>query len=681
MNHQNRYSRQHGIGLIEVLVATVVIAVGLLATGSLQGKFMASSGQSKTAIQATKLAEAKIEELRNTTTLADFTALASGNDSPVGSNATFTRTWTVTDLTSPTRKKIAVTVTWPPASASETVYVTSQAGWLNPGNSNLYASGAAGGAGVAAKAPDPNQNSSVRGAAPGQPASYSPGTGTALNDGSALNTHTDGTGNLILLNAGGNVLQTFYGGKMNTFKGTVYTVNNFTTNNLTMAVSEDGGYCVDTTFTTNTVSAGKTRNYICYMGGNCKDTTPGTNGCPASPTAAQLAKYNTVGPGGWYGNIGFAGLGVSGGTQEKVCFDVTDFSARGYSTVRTSSGVVTSEGINKSYACHNFLIVDQSGSHSNCATVAADFGLSISPTSIPPTIVAQKITRSLTGTSTAAPNVVEAEDTSACNAVPTHVVTVTVTGATLTAGTLSVTPATGTGSCTVVGSSPYIDYTCTVPDNYDGTLTFGGTTSTGTCSGAGSYIAATSAQTASITATCTATRTVTVTTAQTGTGTVSGITISGTGATCTGLSCTVASTWSGTLTATGTCNGTLSSVSGTSATISSSATTAGITLGTCTAPVTFANCSVTVTGDITKGSNNGDKDVTDNQVSVDSTPGSCTKTATANSGTYSCTLGTVSTGSNAILTCGNKVTGCNTISNISCSSSTMTITGPSLTTK
>ena len=170
MNHQNRYSRQHGIGLIEVLVATVVIAVGLLATGSLQGKFMASSGQSKTAIQATKLAEAKIEELRNTTTLADFTALASGNDSPVGSNATFTRTWTVTDLTSPTRKKIAVTVTWPPASASETVYVTSQAGWLNPGNSNLYASGAAGGAGVAAKAPDPNQNSSVRGAAPGQPA-------------------------------------------------------------------------------------------------------------------------------------------------------------------------------------------------------------------------------------------------------------------------------------------------------------------------------------------------------------------------------------------------------------------------------------------------------------------------------------------------------------------------------
>jgi len=594
MNYQNRYSRQQGIGLIEVLVATVVIAVGLLAVGTLQGKFMASSGQSKTATQATKLAEAKIEELRNTTLLADFTALTGGSDtiSPTGGNsgnAIFTRTWTVTDLTSPPRKKIAVTVTWPPAAASETVYVTSQAGWLNPGNSNLYA-GSVPGSGVPSKAPDPNQNSSVRGAAPGQPTSYSPGTGTALNDGSGLNAHTDSAGNLVLLNAGGTVLQTFYGGKMNTFKGTVYTVNNFTTNNLTMAVSEDGGYCVDTTFSTNTVSAGKTRNYICYMGGNCKDTTPGVNGCPASPTAAQLAKYNTVGPGGWYGNIGLSGLGVSGGTQEKVCFDVTGFAARSYSTVRTSSGVVTSEGINKSYSCHNFLIVDQSGSHSNCTTVAASFGLSISPTSTPPTIVAQKITRSLTGTSTAAPNVVAAEDTSACNAT-THAVTVTVTpSSTLAAaGTLSVTPTTGTGSCTA-GSSPYTAYTCTVPDNVAGTLTFGGTTSTGTCTGSGSYTAATSAQTVAITAACTATRTVTVTTAQTGTGTVSGITISGTGATCTGLSCTVASTWSGTLTATGTCNGTPSSVSGTSAAISSSATTAGITLGTCTAPV--AGCVV-----------------------------------------------------------------------------------------
>ena len=329
---------------------------------------------------------------------------------------------------------------------------------------------------------------------------------------------------------------------MNTFKGTVYTVNNFTTNNLTMAVSEDGGYCVDTTFTTNTVSAGKTRNYICYMGGNCKDTTPGTNGCPASPTAAQLAKYNTVGPGGWYGNIGFAGLGVSGGTQEKVCFDVTDFSARGYSTVRTSSGVVTSEGINKSYACHNFLIVDQSGSHSNCATVAADFGLSISPTSIPPTIVAQKITRSLTGTSTAAPNVVEAEDTSACNTTSTHDLTVTVTGATLTAGTLSFSSS-GSGSCPV--STAYTSYICKVPDSVAGTLSFSGTTSTGNCSSSVipfTYAAGTTDRSTTLAVTCIAATTVTVSGTKTAdSGHTSDITaISLGGIACTGsYSCTI----------------------------------------------------------------------------------------------------------------------------------------------
>ncbi len=598
MNYLTRYGKQKGIGLIEVLIATVVVAVGLLAVASLQGDFMSGSGTSKTSAEAIKWAEVKTEEFRNNSTLAGFTAKANGTDTVAGSNATFTRTWTVTALTNadgstdPTRKKIVVGVTWPPATAAESVNITSQIAWLNPGNSAQYAT-AVQTAGVAARAPDPNQNSSMPGAAPGQPSSYTAGTGTDLADGSNLRTHTDGVGNIVLLNAGGTVLNTFFGGKINTFKGTAYTVNSFATNTLIVSVSENAGYCV---FTSAVAAhgAGEKRDYICYTGGNCKDSTAGSNGCPASPTAAQLAAYNKVGPGGWYGNIGPLKLDVAGGDQEKVCFipHVTGFAARGYSTVRTNGSVITSEGINRSFACHDFLVVDQTGATSDCATVIASFGMSPEP---------QKITRTLTGTSAAAPNTVLNEDTSYC-AVTTHAVTVTLTvtgGYTLTSGTLSVSPASGSGSCTGSGTS----YSCTVPDSVAGSLNFTGLAGANSCTGTGSYVASSSAQSAALTIACTVSRDITVTVTPDGTGTVTGTTVTGTGATCVGLTCTVADTWSGTLAATGTCSGTPASVSGTSATIASGAATAGITLATCTAS------NPTVTGTLSAGTARSTSDI------------------------------------------------------------------------
>ncbi len=450
MNYLNRYGKQKGIGLIEVLVATVVVAVGLLAVASLQGNFMSSSGTSKTSAQAIKLAEAKTEEFRNNSTLTGFTAVASGTDTVAGGNATFTRTWTVTALTNadgttdPTRKRVIVNVTWPPATAAESVNIVSQIAWLNPGNSAQYTT-AVQTAGVAARAPDPNQHSSMPGAAPGQPSTYPAGTGAALNDGSNLSTHTDGAGNIVLLNAGGTVLNTFFGGKINTFKGTAYTVNSFATNTLIVSVSENAGYCAFTTAVA-AHSTGEKRDYICYTGGNCKDTTAGTNGCPASPTAAQIASYNTVGPGGWYGNIGPLKLDVVGGDQEKVCFipHVTGFAARGYSTVRTNGSVITSEGINRSFACHDFLVVDQTGATSDCATVISSFGISPEP---------QKITRALTGDSATAPNTVLAEDTDYC--------VISVTGTKTAAGghTSDIT------SITLDGVVCTGSYSCVIPTN------------------------------------------------------------------------------------------------------------------------------------------------------------------------------------------------------------------------
>lgn len=150
--------KNNGIGLIEALVTTVIIAIGLLAVASMQGGFMAGSASNKTRAEALALAEEKIEELKNNIVKADYTAISSslGPDSIDGVNATFSRTWVMTPLTPPTRKKIAVTVTWGGASADEQVLLTSEIAFSDPGNSvGLAAYGNPSG-----RSPSPNQGSS-----------------------------------------------------------------------------------------------------------------------------------------------------------------------------------------------------------------------------------------------------------------------------------------------------------------------------------------------------------------------------------------------------------------------------------------------------------------------------------------------------------------------------------------
>ena len=89
-----------GIGLIEVLITTVVVAVGLLAVASLQGDLLSGSRGNKTRAEAQALANTKIEQLRDTIQKAGTTgynALASSaaNESIGGITETFTRSWTV----------------------------------------------------------------------------------------------------------------------------------------------------------------------------------------------------------------------------------------------------------------------------------------------------------------------------------------------------------------------------------------------------------------------------------------------------------------------------------------------------------------------------------------------------------------------------------------------------------
>jgi Tfp pilus assembly protein PilV len=183
-------NKQKGIGIIEVMVAAVIFALGIIAIIQLQGNFFTSSSAAQAHSIAMNLAEEKVEDLRGFEAfddtdgdIFDFIAIAnnaggqcdttdnnacaltipSGNVT-VG-NTTFTRTWEVTDYyynagvltTTPNgniaQKDITVTIAWVDADGS------AQTATANAViNSNLVGSGGvlvnnAGGSGESPQVP------------------------------------------------------------------------------------------------------------------------------------------------------------------------------------------------------------------------------------------------------------------------------------------------------------------------------------------------------------------------------------------------------------------------------------------------------------------------------------------------------------------------------------------------
>lgn len=109
-----------GFAITEALIASAVLAFGLLALGTLQGTLSYSSDVSKQRAEATRLAQQKIEEMKsfavitNTWTgsgVAAWDAIKGGNDS-ITTNATFNRVWTVSGSNTDPYKTGVVTLTW-----------------------------------------------------------------------------------------------------------------------------------------------------------------------------------------------------------------------------------------------------------------------------------------------------------------------------------------------------------------------------------------------------------------------------------------------------------------------------------------------------------------------------------------------------------------------------------------
>ena len=98
-----------GFTLVEIMVAIVVLAVGLLSFFALNVAIIKSNVSAKMVSAATNLAQEKIENIKNT----DYSLIVDATETNIGLNSAFTRTTSVqTDVPQSNMKTITVTVSW-----------------------------------------------------------------------------------------------------------------------------------------------------------------------------------------------------------------------------------------------------------------------------------------------------------------------------------------------------------------------------------------------------------------------------------------------------------------------------------------------------------------------------------------------------------------------------------------
>jgi type IV pilus assembly protein PilV len=95
---------EKGFSLIEVMIALVLLAIGLLAFAGLEVTAIRNATYSKDYARANTYAQQLIEVMKGT----DWASVSAGSDTLEGK---FTRTWTVTTPAGDI-KRIAVTVSW-----------------------------------------------------------------------------------------------------------------------------------------------------------------------------------------------------------------------------------------------------------------------------------------------------------------------------------------------------------------------------------------------------------------------------------------------------------------------------------------------------------------------------------------------------------------------------------------
>jgi len=126
---QNTFNKNNGFSLIELLIAMSVMALGMLAAASMQYSAVRNNTTGNTSTQATMLAKATLEMLKNQD--IDSTALAVGDyvdPSRVDANGNpggiYNRNWRIDSLGTSSRR-IRVIVEWTKFGTTRRVIVRS----------------------------------------------------------------------------------------------------------------------------------------------------------------------------------------------------------------------------------------------------------------------------------------------------------------------------------------------------------------------------------------------------------------------------------------------------------------------------------------------------------------------------------------------------------------------------
>lgn len=107
-----------GFSLTEVMIAVLIFAFSLVTLAKFAGNLFSMNSYAQQRTQALNYAQQKLADLQsfakiNTTTgYRAYQDIANGNDTVAGTNATYTRSWTVTTNTTVGYKTVVITVTW-----------------------------------------------------------------------------------------------------------------------------------------------------------------------------------------------------------------------------------------------------------------------------------------------------------------------------------------------------------------------------------------------------------------------------------------------------------------------------------------------------------------------------------------------------------------------------------------